>query len=137
MAAFKSSSDFPSSERCRRFSLIEPLIAAVSTESLSSSSREDSIFYISGKAVMCFSPLRASVKGLRRPRTSLNVSKVVMSLSLGIRCHFFRSSASTAHSACCCSKKSFDQVNEFQWVRVRHVWINVLGVRALSVGEMA
>lgn len=48
---------------------------------------------------------------------------MAMFVSLGIRCHFFLS------PACCCSKNLTK--NSSGWVH--HVWVNVLGVRGLSV----
>ena len=99
-------------------SLTKLFISPVSRESSSLSLRQESIFHNSGKTeerVVYFSPLSASGKGLSGSRTSFSVSRIVMSLSFGIRCHFFLSSARTAHRACCCSTNlSTVSYEEFQ-----------------------
>ena len=101
-------------------SLTKLFISPVSRESSSLSLRQESIFHNSGKTeerVVCFSPLSASVKWLSGSRTSFSVSRIVISLSFGIRWHFFLSSARTAHRACCCSTNlSTMSYEEFQRV---------------------
>lgn len=59
-----------------------------------------------------------------------------MSVSLGIKCHFFQSSVCTACTVCCCFKNlSAMSCDEFQ--RVGSSGFVVLEVRGLFFGELA
>lgn len=74
--------------------------------------------------VASFSPPRASVNSLSVAKTSLTVSIVVMSESLGIGCHFFLSSASTAETACCCSQNR-STMSKVEPQRAGSSWISL------------
>ncbi len=74
--------------------------------------------------MVCFSPLRASAKELSGLSSRFTDSSIVISESFGIRYHFFRSSANTAHTACCCSR-NLSTISKAESQRVGSSWISL------------